>query len=318
MGKLLVLLGPTATGKTDLGILLAKKFNGELIACDSRQVYKGLDIGTGKMPKSFVKVEKGEGFWAIDGIKIYCYDLVEPKKQYTVAEYIEMATNAIEDILQRDKLPIIVGGSGFYLRALLEGIPSLNIPVDKKIREELGKLSKEQLQSKLKVLDKGRWDRMNKSDRENPRRLLRSIELRLMNPYVNKVQAPNLKIKSYDVLKLGLTAPRENLYKNIDLRVFDWIRLGIILEAQNLYKAGLSLQRMRELGLEYAVLADYLSGKIRTEKKLTELMQFRIHGYLRRQQTWFKKEKNVRWFDITKPHLLSDLEKEIRIWYDQR
>lgn len=316
MDKLLVLLGPTATGKTDLAIRLAKRLKGELVACDSRQVYRGLDIGTGKMPKSSVKVEKGKGFWIIDGIKIHCYDLIDPKKQYSVAKYIKKATKAIDDILFRGNLPIIVGGTGFYLRALLEGIPNLNIPVDKKIRGELEKLDKKQLQTKLKVLDKNRWNRMNRSDRENPRRILRSIELRLMNPYSNTNKIIPLN-KKYQILRIGLTAPRERLYKNIDLRVFDWIKLGIIEEVKSLYKAGLSLKRIIELGLEYAVLADYLAGKIKTEGELIQIMQFRIHAYLRRQQTWFKKEKNIKWFDITKPRVFSNLEKEIQIWYDQ-
>src|SRR3989338_8125799 len=129
MKKLLVILGPTATGKTDLAINLAKKFNGELIACDSRQVYKGLDIGTGKYPAQYKKLKKGEGFWEIDGIKIWMYDKVFLNIQYTVFDYVKDAEIVIKDILDRGKLPIVVGGTGLYLRALSEELHNLSVPI---------------------------------------------------------------------------------------------------------------------------------------------------------------------------------------------
>ncbi|MBI2330087.1 tRNA (adenosine(37)-N6)-dimethylallyltransferase MiaA [Candidatus Daviesbacteria bacterium] len=299
MQKLLVILGPTSTGKTDLALRLAKKFNGELVACDSRQVYTGLDIGTGKLPGQEVTVRKGKGLWEMDGVKVWMYDVADSKKQHTVYNYVKDANKVIDSIVKRGKLPIVVGGTGLYLKALLEGLPNLAIPIDLKLRKKLEKLSLEELQKKLQEIASKRWEEMNNSDRQNPRRLIRAIEI-LQNSKV-KIQKSKLqlKIQNYHTLKIGLMAPREVLYQRIDQRVVDRINQGMIDEAEKLHKNGLSLKRMRQLGLEYGGLADFLEGKIQDQQKLIKILQGKIHGYARRQITWFKKEKNVIWFDIT-------------------
>ncbi|MDP3948101.1 MAG: tRNA (adenosine(37)-N6)-dimethylallyltransferase MiaA [bacterium] len=315
--KLLIILGPTSTGKTDLALYLAKKFNGELISCDSRQVYVGLDIGTGKMPGEEVEVEKGKGFWLLDGVKVWMYDMVDPKKQYTVADYVKDTSRIIEEIRKRGKLPIIVGGTGFYLKALLEGLSNLTIPVNLKLRKELEKLSLDELQKKLQEVSPQRWGEMNNSDRQNPRRLIRAIEIVILKDF--SLVAQNGKDKNQDdVLKIGLTAQREILYKRIDERVVARINQGMINEAERLHKAGLSLKRMRQLGLEYGVLADYLESKITSEQELIEILQGKIHGYARRQITWYKKEKNVIWFDVTDRLCVNKVEELIGKWYDIR
>lgn len=320
MKKLLIILGPTATGKTDLALALAKKFRGELVACDSRQVYKGLDIGTGKLPGGSWRIEdgrwkKGKGWWEIDGVKIWMYDVVDPKIQYTVIDYNKDANRVIREIRERRKLPIIVGGTGFYLEALLEGIPNLAVPVDKKLRRKLGKLTLLELQNKLQELSPTRWKKLNQSDRQNSRRLLRSIEVISMNPYMNTGKKIRVTSNKFDILKVGLTASREVLYKNADLRVLTWIDQGMISEAKNLQETGLGLNRMRQLGLEYGVLADFLDGKIEEVEQLVKIMRGKVHGYIRRQQTWFKKEKNVHWFDITSKAFPENVEKIVSKWY---
>jgi len=318
MNKLLVILGPTATGKTDLALQLAGKFQGELVACDSRQVYKGLDIGTGKEPREKGKVVKGKGFWEIDRAKIRMYDVADPKVQYTVADYVKEAAKAVEDISSRAKLPIIVGGTGFYLKALLLGLSNLSVPVDLKLRKQLEKLSVGELQEKLRAHSPGQLESLNESDRQNPRRLIRRLELlphQPTNPYMETPQTQTGLSKDFDILKIGLTAPRAVLYKNIDSRVLTWIDQGIIEEARKLQAGGLSLQRMTELGLEYGVLADYLAGKIKSEQELIQFLQFKIHGYLRRQQTWFKKEKDVSWNDISDSGFSKRVEKLVNEWY---
>lgn len=318
MKKLLVILGPTATGKTDLGLYLAKKFNGELVACDSRQVYKGLDIGTGKLPKGNVRVVKGERYWEMDGIKVWMYDVADPQIRYTVADYVKDATLLISDAIRQNKLPIIVGGTGLYLKALLEGLPNLTIPIDPRLRERLESLSKQALQQKLKELSLKRWEELNHSDRENPRRLLRSIELLTMYPYRKTTQISKYRLasqnKTYDILKIGLTAPRPVIYKKVDSRVLARAKLGMVEEAK-VCQEGLGLQRMRELGLEYGVLADYFEGKITTKEKLWKVMKNKIHAYVRRQETWFKKEGNVYWFDVTEKEYLEKVEKRVFLWY---
>ncbi|MBI4036374.1 tRNA (adenosine(37)-N6)-dimethylallyltransferase MiaA [Candidatus Daviesbacteria bacterium] len=316
MKKILVILGPTATGKTDLALVLAKKFNGELIACDSRQVYIGLDIGTGKMPSKKLPIKKVSRFWEINGIRIWMYDVVSPNTQYSVANYVKEATLVIEGVLSRKKLPIVVGGTGLYLKSLLEGLSNLAVPVDLNLRNELDQLTVDKLQQKLKKLSPKRWHTMNQSDRQNNRRLIRSIELVTMYGYMETNKKYDGLIKKFKVLKIGLTAPREVLYKRVDLRVLSRIDQGMIEEAISLYKNGLTLKRMRKLGLEYRVLADYLDGKIQTVDELIKIMQGKIHGYLRRQLTWFNKEKDIHWFDLTDDQSMPEIEKLIIKWYD--
>lgn len=328
MKKIIVILGPTSTGKTDLALRLAKNFDGELVACDSRQVYTGLDIGTGKLPSGRWKIEagrckKGNGFWEINGIKIWMYDVANPNKQYTVSDYVKDSNKVIDHIIKRGKLPIIVGGTGFYLKALLEGLPSLVIPVDKNLRKTLQKLSKEQLQEKLQEISPDRWEKMNSSDRQNPRRLVRAIEIVILSrakdlPRMwdsNKLRDSSLIIQN-DILKIGLTVPREILYQKIDKRVVSRIDQGMVNEAEKLHKSGLSFMRMKQLGLEYGVLADYLEGKISSMKQLTIILQNKIHNFARRQITWFKRDKNILWFDITDKNCLTEMEKMVRKWYD--
>lgn len=305
MSKILVVLGSTSTGKTDLALQLAKKLNGELVSCDSRQVYRGLDIGTGKMPGENGELKIENGKWIFDDITIHMYDVVDFQKQYTVFDYVKDANKVIDDILKRGKLPIIAGGTGLYLKALLEGLPNLAIPFDLKLRKELENLSIVDLQKKLQKLSPQRWEKMNNSDRQNSRRLVRAIEIALTNtpPRSNSV-TPRRWGK---ILKIGLYAPREILYKRIDDRVVSRINHGMIEEAERLHSEGLSFERMRQLGLEYGILADYLEGKIKTKDELIRVLQGKIHGYARRQITWFRKEKNVFWIDITQDNWYHDI-----------
>lgn len=315
MKKLLVILGPTATGKTDLGISLAKKFKGELVACDSRQVYRGLDIGTGKLPGEAKSVEKGDGYWAVDGVIIWLYDVVNPKNQYSLFNYVDDATRVIDDITENHKLPIIVGGTGLYLRGVVDGLTDIGIPIDYGLREELGELSIKELQEKLNTLSPTTFKTLNNSEKNNKRRLIRKIEQVSMYGYTNKSQKSKVKSQNYDVLKIGLTAPRSYLNQLIDQRVISRIKLGMIDEAINLESGGVSTERMKQLGLEYGVLANYMENKI-TRDQLVKLLQIKIHQYAKRQITWFKKEKDVEWFDITEKDWIKRVEKTVSNWYN--
>ena len=320
MNKLLVILGPTSTGKTDLALQLAHKFSGELISVDSRQLYKSLDIGTGKIPQlTFTKrhLAKKNRFWEIDGIKVWMYDVVNPEQQYTVADYIKDAKKVIRNIQRRDKLPIVVGGTGLYIKALLYGFSSLSIPVDWKLRKKLEQLSTTQLQEKLKNLSPKKWNSLNHSDGQNPRRLVRAIELELGkgNQVIPDLRSQGL-VKEFHILKIGLTTQRKILYERADKSVINRIKAGMISEAKELHKNGLSFKRMRQLGLEYRVLADFLERKIETRDKLLKILQGKIHGYIRRQSTWFKKEKDTNWFDITTSDYLNIIENLVSDWYN--
>lgn len=319
MKKMLIVLGLTSTGKTDLALILAKRFNGELISCDSRQVYKDLDVGTGKLPGGRWKVEdgkwkKGKGFWDIEGIKVWMYDVADPKKQYTVYHYVEDANKVINEILKRGKLPIIVGGTGLYLKALLEGLPNLIIPPNLRLREKLEKLSLQQMQKRLQKLSSQKWEQMNNSDRQNPRRLVRAIEIASFSSTSEESLRATIR-GDLQTLKIGLTAPREILYKRIDERVIRRINQGMIEEAERLHNRGLGFKRMRQLGLEYGVLADYLTGRIKSEEEFIKVLQGKIHSFARRQTTWFKKGKDIEWFDITTSVWLRQVESSVNSWY---
>lgn len=311
--QLLIILGPTSTGKTDLALSLAKKFNGELISCDSRQVYKDLDIGTGKLPNLDVEVKKCDQFWELDGVKVWMYDVVDFKKQYTVSDYVKDADEVLEKIIESGKLPIVVGGTGLYLKALLYGFDDLSIPVNLRLRKQLETLTLQQLQNKLNKLSSVKWKSLNNSDKNNPRRLIRYIELIIMMP--KRKVLKNKKKNKFDILKVGLTARKEFLYKKIDERVYKRIDQGMIEEVKKIHQKGLSFQRMRNLGLEYRILAEYLLGQMESEKELIKILQLKIHQYLKRQLTWFKKEKDVLWFDITKRDFSKMVEKRIAKWY---
>ncbi|MDD2822777.1 MAG: tRNA (adenosine(37)-N6)-dimethylallyltransferase MiaA [Candidatus Daviesbacteria bacterium] len=314
MKKVLVILGPTSTGKTDLGLHLAKKYNGELVACDSRQVYKGLDIGTGKMPGKDLRFKKYDLRWEIDGINIWMYDVADPKQQYTVKDYVTQAEKIIEDIISRKKLPIIVGGTGLYLKALLEGLPNLVIQIDEKLRGDLEKLSKEKLQEKLQSLSPISWENLNESDRQNPRRLLRSIELITMNPYIKTTQNLVNKNEKYDTLKIGLTAPREVLQKRIFDRLLSRFNSGLVEEVTTLHNNGLNFERMKQLGLEYGAMVDFLQGNVSKEEIIIKLTNVN-YQYAKRQMTWFKKQKDILWVNIDEPTCLQQVESQVQKWY---
>src|SRR3990167_5894141 len=209
VNKELIIYGPTTTGKTALAIDLAKKYNGEIISADSRQVYKGLDIGTGKV--SFdSKVEKHKGFWIVDDVKVYGFDLVKVGEQFTAADFLTFASTTMIRIIVAKKLPIVVGGTGFYIKALIEGIGSIGVKPDWQLRRKLEKLDTSTLYQKLLEIDQDRAKRLNDSDRKNPRRLIRAIEIVLNKSQVARDQSQVTDpwpLATGDYLLIGLTAP---------------------------------------------------------------------------------------------------------------
>lgn len=325
MNKLLVILGPTATGKTDLALRLAEKFNGELVACDSRQVYRGLDIGTGKMPgvdisrqSSAVRLKKRNGFWEINGIKIWMYDVADLKEQYSVADYVKDANRVIDEIVLRGKLPIVVGGSGLYIKALLEGLSNLSFPVDLNLRKELEKLSLRELQKKLQKISPQKWDKMNNSDQHNSRRLVRLIELASADFTLEESLSASLRTTvrgGLHTLKIGLTAPREIICQRINEKILEWVENGIVDEVSKLIEKGVNRKRFMELGLEYVVAVEYLERRISFDQ-MVEKMQNKVRQYAKRQITWFKKERNVCWFDIADRGCVNKVEELVNKWYD--
>ncbi|MBI2029667.1 tRNA (adenosine(37)-N6)-dimethylallyltransferase MiaA [Candidatus Gottesmanbacteria bacterium] len=277
MNKLLVILGPTATGKTHLALKLAQKLNGEIISADSRQVYRGMDIGTGKDKPP--------------NTHIWLYDVVNPNEEFSVADYCQLAWVVIANIWKRGKLPIIVGGTGLYIKAVVDGINTLGIPADEKLREELEGKDIEYLQNKLKEINPVRLENMNRSDRNNSRRLIRAIEIG------NKSGINNRK-KDIDALFIGLKASREILNKRIDERVDKRVSQGIIQEIRSLLKKGYNWDLPSMSGLGYRQFKEYIEKKD-TFDKAVEKWKIAEHQYAKRQMTWFKKDKRILWYDIS-------------------
>lgn len=305
---MLVIYGPTATGKTALSISLAKKLNGEIISADSRQVYKGLDIGTGKV--SFdSKVEKHEGYWIVDGAKIHGFDLVDPEENFSAADFLKFASKTIAQITHTNKLPIVVGGTGFYIKALTSGIDSFGIPQNQKLRKKLEKLSPDELYQKLNEMDWRRAKSMNESDRANPRRLIRAIEIASYN-----IKPKTTGHVTGNFLLIGLTAPNKFLYTRVDAWVKDHLKHAMVEETEKLLKSGVDPRWLDQLGLYYRWLTKLVLGELPRAEAI-ERLTFDGHNFIRRQKTWFLKFKGIKLFDISQPDWQHKLEKTVKDWY---
>jgi len=318
MKKLLVICGPTATGKTSLALLLAKKFNGEIVSADSRQVYKNMDIGTGKDLPQGSKWHLAKfpiGFWETKNhIRIWGYDLVSPKEEFSVSKYVEIAKKIIFDIEKRGKLPILVGGTGLYIKSIVDGIPTAIIPKNSKIRKRLEGKNVDDLFENLAQLDSTRAASLNISDRKNPRRLIRAIEVALWRVlHKRKKQIEKYKEKR-DILMIGLTMPRESFNSVISRRIEKRLQEGIEEEIMKLLLKGISWEHQSMGSLGYRQLKSYILEK---ESKNEAMKRWFLSekNYAKRQITWFKKDKRIKWFDFDKSHLQKDVEKLVRSWY---
>lgn len=265
--KVLVIVGQTATGKSGLAIKLAKKLNGEIISADSRQVYKGLDVGTGKITKEDMQ-----------GIPHHLLDVANPKNKFTVADFKKLADKKIEEIINRGKLPIICGGTGFYIDAVTRGMILPEVPPNSKLRKELSKKTPQELLKILKKLDKNRAGNI---DIKNKVRLIRAIEIAraLGNVPAMKAQKPK-----YTFIKVGLTLPPETLRKKVTKRVKAMFKAGLLKEVEKLKKSGISKKRLQEFGFEY--------NNPTEDSVIKETLK-----YAKRQMTWFKRDKEIKWFN---------------------
>ena len=273
-----MILGPTASGKSALAVKMAKKINGEIISADSRQVYKGLDIGSGKITKK-----------EMSGIPHYCLDIVSPKKIFTVADFKKCAEKAIEKIFTKNKIPIIVGGTGLYIQAIVDNIILSEVKPNWKLRKELEKKTTEEMFKMLKKLDP---ERAKNIDAKNPRRLIRAIEI------AKKLgKTPKLKPMSrrdLDIRQIGIKLPDEILKKNIEKRIKKMLKGGLVAETKKLRKSGLSWKRIYELGFEYKYPALFLRRKISKDEMLAKML-VENRQYSKRQMTWFKRDKRIKW-----------------------
>ena len=287
-GKVLIICGPTATGKTKLGIELAKKFGGELVSADSRQVYIGKNLVYGKDLPPKLKAQNSKlkwrdrylKFYEVDGIKIWLYDIVSSNEPFNIAFWKECADLVIADITRRHKLPILIGGTGLYLKSLTQSLAQISVPPNLLLRNELADKSVKYLFNYLNRIDSARAASLNSSDRKNPRRLIRAIEISL-----SKKVSPFPERTNLNILQIGLTAFRDILYKLVDQRVADRIAAGAAAEDPRLAANSASWGKSE-------------------------------HAIVRHQLTWFKMQPHVAWFDITAPHWTKKAIGLVQNWYN--
>ena len=287
MEKVIVICGPTASGKTSLSIELAKKINGEIVSCDSMQIYKDMTIGTAKPTVQ-----------EMQGIKHYLIDFVSPDIRYSVADYKKDAINAIKEILSKGKVPIIVGGTGLYLESLIYGIEFNEIEVDLEYRKELEKIEKEkgleELYEMAEAIDKQAMEKISHQDRK---RICRVLEI-YHSTGKTKTQLEMESRKNgpdYDYLLFGINFEREILYDRINKRVDIMIEAGLIDEVKTLLKKYNYFPTAMQ-GLGYKEVVDYLKGNT-TKEEMIEKIKMETRRYAKRQLTWFRKYKNITWLD---------------------
>ena len=289
--KIIVVLGPTSSGKSDLAVILAKKFKGEIVSADSRQVYRGMDIGTGKITKK-----------ETCSVPHHMLDVANPKRKYSVARYKREVEKIIRDISCRGKIPIVCGGTGFYIQAIVDNTTFPKVKSNPTLRKELKKLSTEELFLKLKKLDNFRAKNI---DQHNPHRLIRAIEIATELGLVPSLEA-RLPSK-YDVLQLGIKTTDDILKERIYKRLLARLRRGMTAEVKRLHAEGVSWKRMEELGLEYKFLSWFLQEKI-SKEEMVEQLNTAIWQYAKRQKTWFKRDERIKWFSLNE---MNKMEKEV-------
>ncbi len=281
--KIVVILGPTSSGKSLLAVQLAKRFGGEIISADSRQIYKGMDLGSGKITKK-----------EMDGIPHHLLSIANPKRNFSAAQYQKMAEKIIIEINQRGHLPIICGGSAFYLQSLTEGLVLPKIRPDWKLRHSLQKKNPEEL---YKILQKIDPRRASQIEGKNLRRLVRAIEIIFKS---KKVVPPLKKRGKFNFIKIALKIKKESLHQRVQKRILERIKKGMIKETKTLKEKGLSWKRIESFGLEYRWTAQYLQKKITKSQMITAIYNDTIK-LIKKQMVWFKKDKKIHWLKNYRP-----------------
>ncbi len=285
LAPLVVILGPTASGKSALGIELAKRFDGEILVCDSTQIYKHFDIGTGKIPA----VER-------QGIAHHLVDLIEPDEIFTAGEYRRRAEVVLADLRRRGKLPIVTAGTGLYLRALLEGLadtPGRSESMRARLRSSAQKHGPAHLHRLLARIDPQSAARIAAGDEQ---KTIRAIEMRLITgkPVDEIFEAGRAPLPGFRPIKIGLSPTREALYARIHERIDGMIRAGWIEEVAELVRRGVSAEAKPFQFIGYADWREYLSGNISKENAVTKIQQS-TRRFAKRQLTWFRPEREVHW-----------------------
>lgn len=276
--KVIAIVGPTASGKTSLSIALAKEFNGEVISADSRQVYQGMDLGTGK-----VTAEE------MADVPHHLLDIADPMEVYTGANFAHDATNTLQSILKRDRHPIIAGGTFFYLDLLRGRWQSAPVEPNETFRTSLQDLSNTTLLEMLYQKDPARAATI---DQANRRRLIRALEI---IDAIGVVPPAMIQNSPYEWLIIGITISKETLHRNIHVRLQERLEAGMIEEVERLLKTGVTYERLDDLGLEYRYIAKHLKGEL-TKDEMTTQLETKTRQFAKRQMTWLRRDRDIEWF----------------------
>lgn len=278
--NLLVILGPTAAGKTRVAVRIAEALGGEIISADSRQVYRGMDIGTGKDLKEY------------GAIPYHLIDIVDPGYEFSVFEFQRLFFKTFTEIQSRGHLPLLVGGTGLYIDSVLRSYQMVEVPINSALRQELSSLTEAQLAERLKELNPKLHNTTDLRDRQ---RLLRAIEIWEFSKNKDNLSFPEIR-----PLIFGIRWPREILRQRINLRLQERLRQGLIAEVENLWQKGIPLEKLESYGLEYRFVAKYLKGEF-TPSEMQQKLQQAIHQFAKRQMTWFRRMERlglaIHWVD---------------------
>lgn len=286
--KIIVILGPTASGKSDVAIQLAREFNGEVISVDSRQIYRGMDIGSGKITPKERKMAKH-----------YMLDIADPMEEWSAGKFKRKAEKIIEDILDRGKVPILCGGTGFWIQSIVDNLTFPDVKPNPELRNKLEKETTKKLFEKLKKLDS---KRANSIDKNNRPRLVRAIEIATELGSVPKVKSE----PKYNALQIGINREKEELHQRIKLNVEKRFKMGMIEEVEKMRENNIPWKRIESFGLSYLLIPQYLRGEIESKNDLLEKIYLAEKNYAKRQMTWFKKDTRIKWLKE-----YSDIKKEV-------
>ena len=286
----IIILGPTAVGKTAIGVAVARAFNGEIISADSRQTYRHLDIGSGKDLADYAASEEGAA------VPYHLIDITELPAEYNVYNYQQDFYKAFKDITERGKLPVVVGGTGMYIDAIVRDYQLVILPENKKLHEELEATPLEVLADQLIKLQPDLHTKCDLLEKDRVIKALEIIEAKKQGVDSTSVQRPDIR-----PFIIGTTLPRPQLWENISIRLRERLDGGMIEEVQSIHDSGISWERLEKLGLEYRFCSQFLQGQIASKEDLYEGLFVAIRQFAKRQETWFrmmeKKGVEIHWLD---------------------
>ena len=286
----IIVLGPTAVGKTAIGVALARAFNGEIISADSRQTYRYLDIGSGKDLADYAESEDGPA------VPYHLIDITELPSEYNVYNYQQDFYRVFKDIIGRGKLPVIVGGTGMYIDAIVRDYQLVILPENKKLHEELEATPLEVLAERLIKLQPDLHTKCDLLEKDRVIKALEIIEAKKSGVDSTSIQRPDI-----NPFIVGTTLPRPQLWENISIRLRERLDGGMLEEVQSIHDSGITWERLEKLGLEYRFCSQFLQGKIATKEELFEELFIAIRQFAKRQETWFrmmeKKGVEIHWLE---------------------